>query len=108
MSLLPVRYWHINRIDIIQIESSVTLYDAAKSQAHLFCIDCTWYVVTLNESNGVLLNFELTGEPTFVVTNNLIGWFEKYFAIFLQSLVQIMEDDVKVYFWVRSVVCIII
>jgi hypothetical protein len=77
-----------------------------RSQTHLFFIDSVWYVVTINESNGLLLMFELTGEPTFVVTNNLIGWFEKYFAIFFKSLVQIMEDDVKVHFWARSVVCI--
>ena len=49
--------------------------------------------------------FELIGEPTAVVTNILIGWFEKYFAIFLQSLVQIMEDEGKVGF-VGSFCCL--
>jgi hypothetical protein len=42
--------------------------------------------------------FELTGEPTEVVANILIGWFEKFFATFFQSLVQMVEDAVKVDF----------
>jgi len=49
--------------------------------------------------------FEFTGEPTAVVTNILFGWFEKYLATFLQSLIRIMEDDVKVDFWTLSFVC---
>jgi hypothetical protein len=50
--LPPVRYSHINQTDTIQIELCTML----RRQTDLFCIDCVWYVVTLNERNGGLLS----------------------------------------------------
>lgn len=70
-----------------------------RSKAHLFCIAALGMLLHLMGRSIIKVMSELTGEPTAIVTNILIGWLEKFFAAFLHSLVQTVEDAVKVDFF---------